>query len=161
MFSFVLGILSLVGGYALFHPHVSLDPGEPLNPGDPFSTQFNVTNEKNVFSVHDLSSICWTESVETSNHVRIKGFGRSSPHSIFTLEPNAKSTLDCPPWISGFGAWAGDVTTAFIEIDISYKQDWWPTRQTEKYPFRGVRNYQGVVHWEHRTVSEQSRSDFR
>ena len=149
--------LALASGYALFRPHVSVEPTLLLNPVNPFSTEFTVKNESKILAVHDLTSICWTKSVETSNNIRIWAPGRFErvQREIPILEPLASSTIDCPPVIGGLGTYTGAVLSAEIEIRISYKQSGWPSVQIEDYPFTGVRDIHNSVHWMHITRPEQ------
>ncbi len=149
--------LALASGYALFRPHVSVEPTLLLNPVNPFSTEFTVKNESKILAVHDLTSICWTKSVETSNNIRIWAPGRfeRAQREIPILEPLASSTIDCPPVIGGLGTYTGAVLSAEIEIRISYKQSGWPSVQIEDYPFTGVRDIHNSVHWMHITRPEQ------
>jgi hypothetical protein len=151
------GGLTLAGGYALFHPHVSVEPGLLLEPVNPFSTQFIVKNESKVLAVHDLTSICWTEKVDTGNNISVWAPARFErvQHTIPILEPLASSTIQCPPVIGGLGTYTGTVLRADIEMRVSYKQTGWPFTQTEDYPFTGVRDVRNSVHWVHITRREQ------
>jgi hypothetical protein len=147
-------VITLLGGFAILRPHVSIDPDLQLNPSDPFSIQFAVKNENGVFEVRELNPSCRTIYVITSHNVGLIGLPPRPLPTISKLEPNEKSTLICPPWIGGLGAGAGNVNTAFIEMDISYEQAWWPRTESQRFPFRGVIDSQGGVHWTHLTPSE-------
>jgi hypothetical protein len=148
-------VLTLLGGYALIRPHVSLEPDLLLNPVDPFSTQFSVTNQNLIFTVKSLQPACSTQFVETSHKIRLTGLPPFPSPSIPKLDPGEKTTIACGRWIGGLGAGAGNVLTAYIEIDVSYKQDWWPFTKTERFPFKGMRDSQNGVHWTHRTPAEK------
>jgi hypothetical protein len=150
----VAGVMAIFGWFVLFHPHVSLEPDRPLNPGDPFSTLFRVKNESKLFAIRDLTSTCHTIDVITSHNVGISGIARPLLRTIPLMEPQSSSTIDCPPMIGGLGAGAGNVLKAEIVIDVSYRQNWWPSQQKEQFPFVGVRDSQNAVSWSHRTLSE-------
>jgi hypothetical protein len=149
--------LALASGYALFHPHVSIEPSLLLNPGDPYSTQFTVTNGNLIFDVHDVNCVCWPRKMASGN-----GFSVVSPgplanlhHVVPILRSRSSSTVDCPPVIGGIGSWSGQVLQAELEIDVSYKQDFWPIAQNERYPFRAITDAQRAVHWIHITPAEE------
>jgi hypothetical protein len=150
----VLSGLTLLGGLALFRPHVSVDPDLVLDPGDPFSTQFNITNQNVLFDVKNLQSFCRTIYVITSHNVGLSGLPPRPSPSIPQLGSQEKTTITCPPWIGGLGAGAGNVLVAYIEMDISYRQDWWPVERQERFPLRGVRDSQNGVHWTHITLQQ-------
>lgn len=92
----VISGLSLLGYYAAFNPHVSVEPGLLLNPGDPFTTQFDITNDSQVFTITDLNPSCYTVYVQTTNNVQqINLPPRTSP-TIPQLGPREKTTITCP-----------------------------------------------------------------
>jgi hypothetical protein len=155
---FVLTGLSLLGSYALFRPHVSVEPDLLLNPGDPFSTQFSLTNQSRIFDTRDLQPACSTIHVITSHDVGLSGLPPRPSPLISRLGPQEKTTITCPPWLGGLGAGAGNVLVAYIEIDVSYKQDWWPLNQRERFPLKGVIDSRNGVHWTHITP-EQLKAD--
>jgi hypothetical protein len=155
IFAGITALITVLTGYEMLQVHVALEPDGLLNPGDPFSTEFSITNESGIFAVHDLTSSCYTIDVETTHHVGVMGIGRTSLRTIPTIEPRASSTIQCPAWIGGYGAGAGDVTKAEIEMDISYRPGWSPLHKNERYPFIGMPDVQKTVHWMHRTPSEQ------
>jgi hypothetical protein len=149
--------LALLGGYALFRPHVSIEPLTALNPVDPYTTQFNIKNENVLFDVYNVNAVCWPRNMESGN-----GFSVISPgplmnvhHQIQLLEPGASSTVDCPPVIGGLGSYSGVVANSELEILDSYKQSWWPFSREERYPFASKRDVQGAVHWVHITPHEE------
>jgi hypothetical protein len=153
----VVWVLTVAAAYALFHPHVSVEPGLLLNPKNPYSTQFTVTNENAILNVHDLDCVCWPRRMVSGN-----GFSVLSPmplakvhHVIPVLNPNTSSTVDCPDIIGGIGAGSGEVIEAELEIDISYKQYLWPFIRNERYPFRAITDAQRSVHWIHITPAEE------
>jgi hypothetical protein len=151
--------LALAGGYALFHPHVSIEPELFLNPANPFSTQFKITNESTIFSVHTLTSHCWTQSLSTSHNLSIwdpgGGSARQIQHETALLGPKSSDTIDCAPIMGGIGTYTGNITQANVVISISYQQNWWPFVQTEYYPFNAMQDSGGVSHWVHVTSFEQ------
>jgi hypothetical protein len=156
LWGFVVSALTLLGGYALLFPHVSVEPGLLLNPGDPFSTQFNVTNDSLVFNVKELNPSCYTVFVETTNRVRLNGLPPRPSPSIPWLAAREKTTITCPPWIGGLGAGAGNVITAYIVITASYEQEWWPLQRFQTFPLKAVVDSQNGVHWTHITLPELS-----
>jgi hypothetical protein len=153
----ILALLGTSGTYSQFHPHVTLDPALLLNPVDPFSTQFNVTNQSRNFAIRRLHTACPTMFVETSHQVRLMGLPPLPAPEIPILEAGATTTVNCRSWVAGLGAGMGDVTTAYIEIDVAYQQDWWPFATMQRFPFRGVIDSQKAVHWTHITPSELTR----
>lgn len=157
----VLAGLALVGGYALFRPHVSIEPQIALNPVDPYTTQFNLKNENTLFDIYNVNAVCWPRNMESGN-----GFSIVSPaplvnvhHEIKLLEAGASSTVDCPPVMGGIGRWSGVVNQADLEILVSYRQSWWPFTREERYPFSSRRDSQGAVHWVHTTPFEEKSFD--
>ncbi len=154
LWGLILAVLTWLGAYALLRPNVSIDPELLLNPGDPFSTQFSVTNENVVFDVKDIQPSCRTIHVVTSNNVGLFGLPPRPSPPIPLLGARQKTTINCPPWIGGLGAGAGNVLAACIEIDVSYGQEWWPSEKTQRFPFKGVVDSQHGVHWAHITLSE-------
>jgi hypothetical protein len=55
LWGIIIGVLTLAGGYALFYPHVSVEPGIVLNPVEPFSTAFTIKNENSLLAVRGTS----------------------------------------------------------------------------------------------------------
>jgi len=147
----VLSALTLLGGFALLRPHISVEPDLLLNPGDPFSTQFSVTNQNLILDTTGLQSRCRTIRVLTSNDVALVGLPPRPSPLIPRLRPQEKATITCPPWLGGLGAGAGNVLTAYIEIDVSYKQLF---DNQERFPFKGVVDSQKGVHWTHITPEQ-------
>ncbi len=150
-------VVTLVGGYATFRRHVSVEPYVPLNPVDPYQTQFTIKNENGVFEVHDVRSVCWPRKMASGN-----GFSVISPaplqnvsREIPSLEPSESSTVDCPPVIGGIGTYSGEATNAELEIDVSYKQSFWLGTKTERYAFRAMTDTSKAVHWVHITPAEE------
>lgn len=138
----------MVGGYATFRPHISIEPQIALNPVDPYTTQFNIKNENPVFDIYSINAVCWPRNIKSGN-----GFSVISPgllvnvhHEILLLESGASSTVDCPSAIGGLGAWSGVVDYAELEILVSYKQSLWPFSREERFPFASKRDVQGAVH---------------
>jgi len=146
--------LALASGYALFHPHVSVEPGILLNPGDPFSTQFTVTNDNRILGVQNLRSSCSTVFVETDHNIRLVGLPARPSDVIPRLGPQEQTTIDCPSWVSGFGGGVRNVVKSYIAIRVSYIQDWWPLSKNQVFPFKGATDSQKSVHWTHRTPSD-------
>lgn len=145
--------LAFLGGWFLFHPHVSLHPDQRLNPNDPFSTEFTITNEGN-FDIQNLTSTCIFGNVETTHNVGMYGLARPSLQTIPQIEPRVSSTVECLSFIGGIGAGAGNVRTADIALRLEYRQKWWPARMTEIYRFQSKLGTDGIVHWIPRTLSE-------
>ena len=148
----ILAVLAFAGGYALLHPHVSVEPELQLNPVDPTSTQFTVTNDNSVFSITDVRPACSTVLIETSNHVRLEGLPPLPSPPIPLIPPRDKSTFNCVRWIGGLGSGAGDVLKAYTLIELLYKQKGWPFATTQRFPFKGLVDSQKAVHWTHRTL---------
>ena len=157
LWSLVAAVLTVAASYALFHPHLSVEPGLLLNPVDPFSTAFTIKNESSIFAAHDIKSICWTQGINTSHNIRVWGPGpfENTQFTIPVLEPMASSTIGCPAVMGGLGSYTGAVLDAQIEVRISYRQTGWLYLQSERYPFRSIRDSQGGVHWIHITPSEE------
>lgn len=154
LFGLFVSAATLLGGFALLRPNASVDPDLLLNPGDPFSTQFSVKNENIVFDATDLRPSCRTLYVMTSNNVRQMGLPPLPSPTIPVLSPGQTTTIDCRPWLGGLGAGAGKVLSAYIEIDVNYKQDWWFGRKRQEFPFKGVTDSEGGVHWTHITPAQ-------
>lgn len=157
MWALIVAGLTLLGGYAIFRPHVSIEPQIALNPVNPYTTQFNIKNENSVFDIHNVDAVCWPRNMQSGN-----GFSVVSPaplknvhHEIALLESGASSTVNCPPVISGIGSYTGIVVNAELEIDVSYEQLWWPFSREERYPFATRKDVQGAVHWVHITPHEE------
>jgi len=157
VWALVVAGLTLLGGYAIFRPHVSIEPGLALNPVDPYTTQFNIKNENSVFNIHSINAVCWPRTMQTTHNIGVVSIGQlpNVHHEIPLLEPGANSTVDCPPVIGGIGSYTGAVINAELEIDVSYKQSWWPFLKQERYPFAARRDVQGAVHWVHITPHEE------
>jgi hypothetical protein len=154
LWGLILAALAWLGAYALLRPNVSIDPELLLNPGDPFSTQFIVTNENVIFDVKDVQPSCRTIHVITSNNVGQFGLPPRPSPPIPLLSARQKTTINCPTWIGGLGAGAGNVLKAYIEIDVSYRQEWWPGEKTQRFPFKGMVDSLHGVHWTHITLAE-------
>jgi hypothetical protein len=146
--------LAFLGGYQLLRPHISVDPGLLLNPGDPFTTRFDVKNENAILSVFDLNPSCHTIYVMTDHNVGLEGLPARPAPTIPLIEPVEQTTIDCPSWVGGLGAGTGNILTAFIEIDVSYRQRWRPFAISQRFPFKGAVDFQKGVHWTHITPSE-------
>jgi len=149
---------SVLLSYSVLRPHVSLEPYIPLNPVDPYSTQFTVKNENSVFSVQDVECVCWPRRMDSGNGFSVLSFAplQKVHRNIPLLEPGSSSTFDCPPVIGGIGSYSGEVSQAELEIDVSYRQSWWPAKKAERYAFRATRDVSKAVHWVHITPEEKS-----
>ena len=154
MWGLVGAVLALAGGYALFRPHVSIEPGIVLVPGDPYSTQFDTTNDSALFDIKNLKPSCYTVFVETDHDVQLASLPSLPLPTVPLLGPREKTTMSCRAWIGGLGAGTGNVTKAYIIVGVSYEQDWWPGVMSQTFPLRGVIDSQKGVHWTHITPSE-------
>jgi hypothetical protein len=150
----LLAAATLIGGYAIARPNVSVDPDLVLVPGDPYSTQFSVKNENAAFGVRDIQPSCQTIRVITSNNFGMLGLPSRPQPVVPKLDPGQKTTMECWPIIGGLGAGSGKVLTAYIEIHLSYRENWWPWSITQPFPLKGVVDSQGGVHWVHITEPE-------
>lgn len=161
LWSFCLGglglFLALLGGYSVGHPRVSLEPFVSQNPVDPYSTQFTVKNENSMFDVHSVDCVCWPRTMSSGNGFSVVSPGalKNVHHLIPLLIPGDTTTVDCPSVIAGIGTSSGQVLSAELEIDISYRQSWWPSDQTERFPFAAVTDTQKAVHWVHITPEQE------
>jgi hypothetical protein len=129
--------VTILGGWALIRPNVSVEPYIPLNPVDPYSTQLIVKNENGVFEAHDINCVCWPRQMQSGNWFqRAQHWGPSQPASSNkNLPPGASSTIDCPSVIGGVGTYSGQVLYADLEIEVSFWGSWWPFTRNERYPF--------------------------
>jgi hypothetical protein len=143
-------VLALIAYYGVFRPHVSVDPDFSANPADPCSARFAGKNENTIFAVNDVKPLCHTIFAETSGHFRMTNLPARPAPTIPSLEHDEKTTIFCPPWVEGLS----HVTTAYIDIDITYRPDWWPITKTQRFPLKGVIDSQRNVHWTHITLSE-------
>jgi hypothetical protein len=157
LWSLVVAGLTLLGGYAIFRPHISVEPQITLNPVDPYTTQFNLKNENAMFSIYNVDAVCWPRNMDSGNGFSVVSLGPlpNVHHEIALLESGASSTVDCPSAIGGLGRWSGAVLNADLELVISYRQSWWPFAREERYPFAARRDTQGSVHWVHITPREE------
>lgn len=155
--SLVLALVTLAGGYALFRPHVSVERDTTLSPVDPYRTQFAVKNENSVFDVYNVECVCWPRKMNSGNGFSILSLTplQKVRRTIPRLEPGTSSTIDCPPVIGGIGTYAGEVTDAELEIDVSFKESYWPFVQNERYPFKAASDSQKGIHWLHITPDEE------
>jgi hypothetical protein len=150
----LLTSLALIAYYALFRPHVSIDPDRVLNPGDPLSTLFIAKNDNPILNVNDFHPTCIIIYLETDHYVRMNGGFVLPIPAVSVIEPLEKTTINVPRAIRGLGDQAGNVTTAFIEIDVSYKQALWPFETIQRFPLKGVRDSVNHVYWTHITLEE-------
>jgi hypothetical protein len=157
LWTLLLGGLSLAGGYALFRPHISVEPYVSLDPVDPYKTQFVVKNENRAFNAYNVECVCWPRRMESGNGFSVLSLGPlpNVKHTIPSLEAGDSSTIDCPPIIGGIGTYSGQVDFAELEIVVSYKQSWWPHAISARYPFRAVRDVSKAIHWVHTTPAEE------
>jgi len=157
LWTLLLGGLSLAGGYALFRPHISVEPYVSLDPVDPYKTQFIVKNENRAFDVYNVECVCWPRRMESGNGFSVISLVplQNIRHTIPLLESGDSSTVDCPPLIGGIGRWSGQVDFAELEIVVSYKQSWWPRAISARYPFRATRDVNKAIHWIHTTPAEE------
>jgi len=140
LWAFVGIVLSLLSGFALLRPHISVEPYLLLDPVNPYRTQFTVKNESKAFDVHNVECVCWPRRMESGNGFSVLSLGPlpNIKHTIPSLEAGDSSTVDCPPMIGGIGTYSGQVDFAEFEIDVSYRQSWWPQVIAARYPFRRV-----------------------
>ena len=154
--STVFGGLALLSGYALIHPHVSVEPGVQLDSSDPFSTEFEIKNENAIFAVHDVYFTCTLVWVVTSRGPMYNVFNHDTINNqrvIPEIAPNGGSSgVACEGLTSS--EHLGQVMKATIEINLSYRQKFWPFDPSRSYPFVGVRDIQNVVHWTRASPSE-------
>lgn len=153
LWALVIGGLTLLGGYPLLHPNVSVEPGLLLNPGDPFSTEFTLKNDNPIFEVKDLRPVCRTIYVTTTHNFGMFGLPPRPSPLIPILGPEQETTTTCLPIVGGLGAY-NRVLSAYIEIDLGYRQDGWPFAKRERFPLRAVVDSQNSVHWTHITPEE-------
>ena len=143
-------VLALIAYYGVFHPHVSVEPTFSVTPTDPFSTRFEIKNDNTIFNAKNIIPTCYTIFAETAFHFRMTSMPPRRASTIPVLEHESKTTIDCPPWVEGLS----NVTTAYIDIDVTYQQDWWIKEKTQRFPLKGVIDSQQIVHWTHITLSE-------
>jgi hypothetical protein len=150
-------VVGLVAAYPMYRPHISIEPQIALNPVDPYTTQFNLKNENPMFGIYSINAVCWPRSMQSGNNFSVISPGPlpNVHHEIPGLEAGASSTVDCPPVIGGIGRWSGVVENAELELLVSYRQNWWPFEEHERYPFASRRDVQGAVHWVHTTLQEE------
>lgn len=149
---------SALGLWAVVRPHVSVEPYISLNPVDPYRTQFTIKNENNVFGISNVTSVCWPRRMESSNNIKVLSLAplQNISHVIPTLEPNESSTIDCPSVIGGVGTYTGQVDSAELEIEASYRQFWWPSTKYQRFAFKAVQDdTDKSVHWVHITPAEE------
>jgi len=58
------------------------------------------------------------------------------------LRPQEKATIPCPNLLAGIAV--GNITTAYIKIELSYKQ---LIHTQQEFPFKGVIDSQEGLHW--------------
>jgi hypothetical protein len=154
LWTLVVAGLALLSGYALLHPHVSVEPYLQPKPNAPQYEALRITNENEIFSVHELTYTCEYLSLYTSSGVGIRDLSFGEPLNrggrIPTLAPKETSTIVCP---EGF-ALGGYVTNLHIQIHLTYRQAGWPFKIDEKMPFTAIRDSQGIVHWTPESQSE-------
>jgi hypothetical protein len=128
-----------------------------LAPEQPFTARFEVTNENNLFDVRDVMPSCHTVLVQTGRFTA-SNLWSSNQIVLPSLGPGEKTTTTCPVGIGGIGATAGagNVTSAYMTMMVSYKTAWWPFTKTKTFPLKGVIDAQGGVHWTHITDSEMN-----
>ncbi len=150
-------LLTILGGWALMRPGLSIEPYLSLSSGDPYATQFAVKNENSIFEARDINCVCWPRKMESGNGFSVLSFVPlpNMHHEIKLLQPGATSTVDCPAAIGGLGRWSGQVMYAELEILVSYHQSWSPFERSARYPFASRRDEQGAVHWTHITPQEE------
>ena len=122
--SFALAVLGFLGGYALFSPHVSIQPSKLLNTADPFSALFSVKNDNVLFSVNNFISSCRTILVLTDRSDNVAYNLFVSP-TVATIGPLNETTTQCPSVVSQ----AGHVTKAFVEFEVSMNKRFGPLRK--------------------------------
>ncbi len=150
----MFGVAALTG-FVVFRPNVSVQPILLLNPVNPFSTTFSVKNENQAFAVTNLHPHCTVLSVQNSNdNVMVGSF---PDPTIPLLNPGEESTIYCPESFGGVGEQSGKVLSAYIEMEVSYRQNWLPFESVQHFPMKGVTDSQGVVHWTHITREEENR----
>lgn len=144
-------------GYATMRVNLSVEPTVLLNPADPYKTQFNLKNENQFVSAYDIDSVCWPRSMDSGNGFSVRTLTPLAKlhHVTKSLEPGGSDTIDCPPVIGGIGAWSGQVTSAELEIVVSFGQWFWPLRRTSRYAFRAMQDTDKTVHWLHITPDEE------
>jgi hypothetical protein len=67
--------VTILGGWALIRPNVSVEPYIPLNPVDPYSTQLIVKNENGAFEAHDINCVCWPRQMQSGNGFSVLSIG--------------------------------------------------------------------------------------
>lgn len=137
---------------------MSVEPDVQLDPYDPMATEFSIKNENQFFDVSNVRPVCINHAFLTDH-----GFGLRNVHNIIAgipvLDSGQKSTIKCYSIIPGVGApeLAGMLVTAYVEIDVTYRQDWWPVEKEQHFPFKVVLDTKGGVHWTHITQEETER----
>jgi hypothetical protein len=119
-------LFGLIGGWFLFHPHVSLHPDQRLDPNDPFLTQFTIVNEGK-FDVRDLNSACTFGDVETTHNVGMSGITRPSPKTISLMDwlwaagmAVGGRGVESGPWMKTIGRAQAKTLSEFFRPNIPW-----------------------------------------
>src|SRR5713226_10265571 len=95
----ILGFATLLGGYAVIRPRISVSLSTPLNPANPFSTPFTASND-GYLSLYDVAFLCQLHRVRSDRFIELSsGEGRlqTTAETLVArkMSPGEKNDVPC------------------------------------------------------------------
>ena len=130
---------SILGGYVVLRPDITIEPDFLLNDKEPLSAYFRIQN-KGYFQIYDIDFSCHFTAGPFKNANLTGGEGQRSE---LLLNPGASATKRCS--VQGL-VLSGPATLRF---SAAFRPSFWPWRCSKGENFSAVRDYQGILHWTH------------
>jgi hypothetical protein len=167
-------LLTLVAGYAVLRPNVTVEPDEEFNSNDPLSARFTIKNENMIMSLNDVLFYCKViVSKMHNNRWQVKRtVFLAPPRTVPALAPLERSTSDsCDLSVSATKnpdvgkvyvgaenfndapAKDSDVEEIYVETEIEYKICWHLYRHQE-HSLSGIFDSSRKLHWSHIAEAE-------
>lgn len=149
LFTFLLGILTLVSLFYFFSPTIAVSPAEQLHILDPFSVTFEISNQ-GIRKVYNVKIACHIDELRTPRETTIISSGETLEGDDILDEDEVVPILKSGKTISArCRSFYANVLPlkANITLSISYRPSFWLWRSTEPFKFILKRTADGKLIW--------------
>lgn len=150
-------LMSIVGAIYSFSTKITISPETTLSPSDPFRTAFVISNDS-YLPMSDVTFSCEASNIQPSQFVdeaprgskgripRLEGWSiEPGPgYRTDTLGPYEKRTFEC---LSAAMLLKHQLTSASIEIVVTYRPLWILWKQERRAKFNTERDKDGQLMW--------------
>ena len=160
LWSIVVGVsvmMTIMGTVYAFAPKVSVSSGATLDPLDPFEAPFIISNES-YLPISDVTFACKASKIQPSEFAEEVAkerdgkipildswsFGPGPRYVATTFNPGEKRTFIC---LSIAGLLKSPITSASIEISVTYRPAWILPKEERRFRFDTAMNKSGQLIW--------------